>query len=71
MRKIYNRATCFRAFRNWATCQKRLKSIELDKECHKRKNMSEGKTNGAVIHKPTLWVNFAVCNFRLAFTPNK
>ena len=36
MKEIYSRGTCFRAFRNWATCQERLEITELDKECHNR-----------------------------------
>ena len=32
--KMYNRATCLCAFEKWAKCQKRLKSIELNKKFH-------------------------------------
>ena len=71
MRKIHDWSTCLCAFQNWTKCQKRLKSTELDKSVIIKQNLSERKTKGAILSKPTLLVSFKVCNVSLAYTLNK
>ena len=71
IKKIYNRATCLPAFRNWVKYLKRLKSTELDKSVIIKQNTYEGKTKGSVIRKPALRENFKICNVSLAQTLNK
>ena len=39
LRKIGDRATCFCAFRKWATCKKKLKSTELGLKYDNRKKI--------------------------------
>ena len=71
MRKMYKQSIRFCAFRNRITCQKQLKSTELDKSVITEQNMSEEKTKDGVVHNPILWVNFKICNDTLAYTLDK
>ena len=70
MRKMYNQSTRFCEFQNWTTCQKQLKSTELDKSVIIKQNKSKGKTKDDVIHNP-IWVNFGIWNVSLVYTLDK